>query len=103
MIETKLPPTTGIVMEEITDPVELEATLSRGRKADRNAAWFKEHAAELYRLHRGKFLCVAGQELFAADAPEVALKAARATHPDDVPFVFYVRVGKNPRIYADLG
>jgi hypothetical protein len=40
------------------------------------------HATEVYR-HRGKVICVAGEELFVADSSEEVLAKARTAHPND--------------------
>src|SRR5262249_8535466 len=72
-----------IVIEEVTDPVELAKARAQDERFDRNWEWFKAHAPEIYRTHRGKILCVAGQELFVGDTPEEVLARARAAHPED--------------------
>ena len=91
----------AIVIEETTDPIEqAEADAQRGQ-FDRNAAWLQEHASEVYAKHRGKCICVAGQELFIADTPRKALAQATKAHPHDKGrFVIYVPKDKLPRIYA---
>jgi hypothetical protein len=90
-----------IVMEEVTDPAELAAARARRAQFDRNAAWLQAHAAEVYPYHRGKFICIAGQELFVADTPGEAFAAATAAHPEDQGcFVHYIPKEKIPRIYA---
>src|SRR5438874_5403314 len=93
-----------IVMEEVTDPEEL----ARGRawkvRADRNAAWLQEHAAEVYPRYRGKHLCVAGEELFVAESAREVLALARAAHPEDDGFLLrYIPRDKVARIYAGSG
>ncbi len=45
---------TQIVMEEVTDPVELARARAQRERFDRNSAWFQAHAAEVYSRHRGK-------------------------------------------------
>ncbi len=72
-----------VVMEVVTDPVELEKARAQDERFERNWAWFNAHADEIYRTHRGKILCVAGQELFVGDTPEEALALAKAAHPED--------------------
>ena len=90
-----------IVMEEVTDPEELARGRAWKARADRNAAWLQKHAAEVYPRHRGKFICVAGEELFVADTPREVLALARATHPDDDAFLLhYIPLEKVARIYA---
>jgi len=91
-----------LVMEEVTDPVELARARARRERFERNLAWFQAHAAELYPAHRGKCLCVAGEELFVADTPEAVLALARAAHPDDEGrFTRYLPKQKLARLYAD--
>ena len=72
-----------IVMEEVSDPVEVLKARNRRAKFDRNFAWFSIHAPEVYERHRGRFICIAGEEVFAADTPEVAIALATAVHPED--------------------
>jgi hypothetical protein len=90
-----------IVMEEVTDPEELARARAQRERFDRNVAWLHAHGAEVYPRHRGKFICVAGEELFVANTPEQALAQAAAAHPDDDgSFLHYVPSEKLPRIYA---
>jgi hypothetical protein len=93
--------TTPMVVECITDPVELGKTRAQDERFQRNLAWFWAHAAEIYRLYRGKCLCIAGQELFVADSAQDAIAKARTAHPDDDGwFTRYVYREKRTRIYA---
>jgi hypothetical protein len=93
---------TAIIMEEVTDPDELFRARAQRRRFDRNSAWLQAHAAEVYPRYRGKCVCIAGEELFVADAPEEALARATTAHPeDDGRFVFYIPREKVARIYAD--
>jgi hypothetical protein len=90
-----------IVMEEVTDPLELARARAQDERFDRNWDWFRRHAPEIYAAHRGKFLCVAGQELIVADSPEEVLRLATAAHPeDDGRFTRYIPREKLERIYA---
>lgn len=90
-----------IVMEEVTDPVELARAKVQDERFERNWAWFEAHAAEIYRQHRGKCLCIAGQELFVADTPEEVLALAKAAHPeDDGRFTVNVPMERAYRIFA---
>ena|SRR5687767_4119916 len=89
-----------IVMEEVTDPDELVRARAQRQRFDRNAAWLQAHAKEVYR-HRGKFFCIAGEELFVADTVEEVLAQARAAHPEDDGLFFrYIPREKVSRIYA---
>ena len=59
-----------IIMEEVTDPAELQKARAQDERFERNWAWFEAHATEIYAAHRGKCICVAGAELFVADTPK---------------------------------
>src|SRR5438552_10845416 len=90
-----------IIMEEVTDPEELARGQAWKARADRNAAWLQAHAAEVYPRHRGKFICVAGEELFVADTPTEVRALARSAHPDDDAFLLhFIPLEKVARIYA---
>jgi hypothetical protein len=98
MTETEFP----IVMEEVTDPEELAKARAQRERFDRNAAWLEAHAREIYSQHRGKYICIAGEELFVADTAEEALAQATTAHPeDDGRFIRYIPREKVARIYAD--
>jgi hypothetical protein len=89
------------VMEELADSEALAEARAQRARFDRNAAWLRAHAAEVYPRHRGKCICIAGEELFVADTPEEARALARAAHPeDDGSFVHYIPREKLARIYA---
>jgi hypothetical protein len=90
-----------IVMEIVTDPVELAKAQARWERFTHNWDWFTAHAHEIYATHRGKVLCVAGQELFVADTTEEVLALAKAAHPeDDGRFSRYIPRQRMARIYA---
>ena len=90
-----------VVMELVTDPVEIGKARARRERFQRNLAWFQAHAHEVYAAHRGKCICMAGQELFVADSPREVLALARAAHPqDEGRFTRYIPREKLPRIYA---
>jgi hypothetical protein len=89
-----------VVMEEVTDPVQVADAKARRERFDRNLAWLQAHTDEAY-AHLGKCICVAGQELFVADTAEEALALAKAAHPeDDGRFTLYVPRERMARIYA---
>ena len=91
-----------IIMEEVTDPVELAKARAQRKRFDRNAAWLQAHASEIYPRYRGKCICIAGEELFVADTPEEVIAQAAAAHPeDDGRFVRYIPREKLARIYAN--
>lgn len=92
----------SVIMEEVTDPRELAEARRLRERFDRNSAWLQSHAADVYTRHRGQFVCIAGEELFAADTAEAALALAAAAHPDDNGlFIRYIPREKLARIYAD--
>ena len=70
-------------IEEVTDPAELAVSRIRQDRFARNLAWFEDHAVELATHHRGRCICIAGEELFSADTPQQALARARTAHPED--------------------
>jgi len=92
----------SIIMEEVTDPVELQKAREQDERFERNWAWFEAHAAESYVQHRGKCICIAGEELFVAATPEEALALAVSAHPnDDGRFTLLIPQEKIARSYAD--
>ncbi|MEW6363893.1 MAG: hypothetical protein AB1714_04560 [Acidobacteriota bacterium] len=92
----------SVVMEELTDPVELARARAQLERFDRNSAWLRAHASEVYMRYRGRCICVAGEELFVADTPQEVRALAKAAHPgDDGSFVRYIPREKAPRVYAD--
>jgi hypothetical protein len=96
-----LPPI-KIVMEEVTDPEESAKFRVRWEQAARNSAWLQAHAHEIYSRHRGRFIVVAGEELFVGDTPEQALKLAKAKHPEDEgSLIRYIHREKMARVYAN--
>ncbi len=91
----------SVVMEEVTDPVELARARAQWERFDRNSAWLQAHASEVYARHRGRCICVAGEELFVADTPQEVRALAKVAHPDDDgSFVRYIPREKAPRIYV---
>lgn len=80
------------IIEEVTDPVEIARAEALRARFDRNIRWFKTHAEQAYApANRGRYVCVAGEELFVADSYEEALALAGAKHPDDdAPFCRYI-------------
>jgi hypothetical protein len=92
-----------VVMDEQLDPVERTAARVRRERFERNWAWLEAHASEVYR-HRGKFVCISGQELFVGDTVDDVLTRSRAAHPDDDGrFTRYIPEEKGVRIYAHRG
>ena len=90
-----------IEMEVVTDPEEIRQAKARDECFQRNLAWFQEHAPEIYLTHRGKCICISGQELFVADSSKEVLALARAAHPlDEGRFTHYIPRERLARIYA---
>jgi hypothetical protein len=94
-----------IEMEEVTlTPAELAADRERWERYERNRAWLKAHADEIYPRNRGKFICIAAQEPFVADSGHEAIALAEAAHPeDDGRYLHYIPRHdiRAPRIYAN--
>ncbi len=94
---------TPLVMTEITDQVfnaKIHAQMARFQK---NSDWLQAHIPEVYSQHRGKCICVAGQELFVADTGPEAMALARQAHPDDDGALLrYIPRERMERIYAHL-
>jgi hypothetical protein len=90
-----------IVMAEVTDPTEVERARAQDERFERNSAWLQSHIPEVYSRHRGKCICVSGEELFVADTPKEVLVQAKAAHPEDDGRLFrYIPRDKVARIYA---
>lgn len=90
-----------IVMEEVTNPAELAELQAQWEQAERNSTWLQAHAHEIYTRHRGKFIIVAGEELFVGNTPEEAIARAKAAHPEDKGSIIrYIYPEKMVRIYA---
>lgn len=94
--------TSPIAMEEVSDPTEVAKARIRRAQLDRNVAWLRTHATEVYEKYRGKFICVAGEQVFADDTPEEACALAAAAHPEDEgSFVQYIPREKMARVYVN--
>jgi uncharacterized protein YbdZ (MbtH family) len=79
----------SVTVELATDPAEMERTQAyeRARASDRrlkpNLDYLNARWDELRPRECGRYVAVAGQELFVADTYQEALDMARAAHPDD--------------------
>jgi|SRR6266849_5079689 len=90
-----------VVMEEVTDPIELARARAQDVRFERNWCRFRAHAEEIYKAHRGKCICVAGEQLFVADTPAEVLALAKMAHPeDDGRFTLIIPKERGARIYA---
>ena len=90
-----------LIIEDMPMTPELERLFDQ---AHRNLMWFSENAQQLgvFKLHRGRYVASAGEELFVADTPEEVERQARQKHPDEMPHVRYIPREKLSRIYACL-
>lgn len=94
--------TSPIIVEEVTDPSELRRAREQDTRFARNWLWFEAHASEIYAAHRGRCICIAGEELFVADTPAEVLALAIAAHPDDDGrFTRLIPQERVARVYAD--
>ncbi len=57
--------------------------LAHERRLKKNLDWLNARWDDLLPRTRGKFVAVAGQEVFIADTYQAAMDLARAAHPDD--------------------
>ncbi len=96
-----IPHRPAVIMEEVTDPEELAKARVGWAQFDRNWAWFQAHVPEIYGQYRGKCICIAGEEIFAADTPEEVIALGTAAHPEDEGrFAHYIPREKLVWIYA---
>lgn len=92
----------SLMVEDLTDPVELAKARAQHERFERNWAWFEKQAPEVYAHHRGKCICVAGEGLFVADTSTEAVALAAAAHPeDDGRFTLYIPRERMYRVYAN--
>ena len=90
-----------IVMEDVTDAEQLSQAHQQRERFNRNSAWLQAHITEVYARHRGKCICIAGEELFVGDTAREAIARAIAAHPeDDGWFTRYIPKDRVARIYA---
>lgn len=97
-----LGPVPPVIIEAPSTPAERAAALDERERYLRNARWFAARADEIGRTHVGRFVCVAGEELFLGDVPEQVLAEARTKHPHESGAVFYKYVSRHrgPKVYA---
>lgn len=93
---------TPLVMYEVTDPEEIAKANAQRERFRKNSDWLQEHVPEIYGQHRGKCICVAGQELFVADSGPEVIALARKAHPEDDGLLLrQIPREKMERIYAN--
>jgi len=91
-----------IIMEFVTDPEELARARKQREQFDRNAAWLQKHVPEIYGQHRGKLICISGEELFVGDTVQDVVARATAAHPEDEGwFTRYIPKERLYRVYAN--
>ena len=94
-------PYNAITIEEVTDPKELAEALRLREQFDANSAWLQSHIPSIYSKHRGKFICVAGEELFVGDSAAEVIAQATKAHPEDQGwFTRYIPLKKVAGVYA---
>ena len=67
-----------------------------------NLAWWNARVKEIRDANTGKFVCVAGQELFVGDDPIEVVARAKAAHPKPGRgfLSLYLSPQRGPKIYA---
>lgn len=91
----------AIEMEVVTDSQELAQAREQDEQFARNLTWLRCHASEVYTQHRGKCVCISGEQVFVANSAREAVALAKTIYPQDHGrFVRYVPREKVPRIYA---
>ncbi len=81
---------------------ERVANIAANEQFQLNLAWWNAHVAEIRDAHTGKFVCVAGQELFVGDDPVEVVARAKAAHPNPGHgfFSLYLSPHRGPKIHA---
>jgi hypothetical protein len=88
-------------MLEVTDPNEIARIKVQRERFRMNSDWLQTHVPQVYAQHRGKFICVSGQELFVAHTAPQVVEMARQAHPEDDGLLLrYIPREKMERIYA---
>jgi hypothetical protein len=94
-------PSDPIVMVEVSDPRETAEAFAQRQRFRKNSDWLQANIPQVYAQHRGKCICVTGQELFVADTGPEAVALARAAHPEDDGLLLrFIPRDKLERIYA---
>jgi len=84
-------PSAMTAIGEMTDPAELARAQVHRTQFDRNWAWLKQHATEIYARHRGKYVVVAAEQTFFGETAEEAwAQVAEAAIEDKGSFVMRV-------------
>ncbi|MBP3954244.1 hypothetical protein J8F10_02910 [Gemmata sp. G18] len=80
MIRALQPTPLVIEFPEVSDE-ERAAGIAANEEFKKNVAWWNAHVKEIRDAHTGKFVCVAGQELFVGDDSIEVMARATAAHP----------------------
>src|SRR5438046_2190304 len=87
-----------VIIEEVTDPVEIERHRLHMEAFRLNSDWLEGHWGTVMPQARGKFVAVAGQEAFLAESADEAWAWAARVHPEDIsPLVQFVHQRLGPR------
>src|SRR5438445_13679270 len=90
------------ILEDLTDPVELERRRAAHESGWRNADWLQYQWEKLLPQAYGKFVAVASEEAFVADTSEEAWSWVDRANPEDTgALVRYVMPPHGPLIYAN--
>jgi hypothetical protein len=91
-----------IIMEVLREtPEQAAASRKQSEQYKRNSDWLDEHILEIGQKHRGKVICVAGEELFVGDDVLELIAQAEEAHPDDTGVLTrYIPKERFARIYA---
>lgn len=88
----------------MTDPEEVARARAQHERQLRNSHWLQAHWADVLPQARGKFVAIAGEEVFIAETPAEAWAWVDAQHPEDNgALVQYVFPHQGSRIYAYRG
>lgn len=90
-----------IVIEEVTDPVEIARHRAQHARHDRNLKWLESHWSDLPNAP-GRYVAVANERAFIATTAEEGWTWAHSQQPaDDGAIVLLVPVAQGWRIYAN--
>lgn len=86
---------------EVSDE-ERAASIAAQEQFQLNLAWWNARAKAIRDAHTGKYVCVAGQELFVGDDPIEVEARAKAAHPQPgYGFLgLYLSTYRGPKIHA---
>jgi hypothetical protein len=91
------------IIEEIDDPKEIVRCKNQDQRIQQNSAWLQAHWKDVLPQARGKFIAVAGQQLFIAETAAKAWAMAKSAHPDDDGAISqYIFPDKGPRVYGHI-